>query len=437
MYAVGGRVRDEVRSSLDGVVRVAKDLDYVVVGIGLDELVARLSRVGSADVVGASFSVVKVTLGGTTVDVALPRRERSTGIGHRDFAVESGPDVRLEDDLGRRDFRMNMLARRLPDGQLVDPYGGVADIVASRISLLRDEAFEEDPLRMLRACQFAARFAFALASETMSAMTRSAPLVVSVSPERVRDELSKLLLAERPSIGFELMRQGGILPFVLPEVAEGIDVVQNEYHAYDVYRHNLATMDAATPGDPPLRFAALLHDVGKPRTKDGPHFFRHESVGADMAAEICRRLRFSTDDADRIERLVRHHMYAADPTQEPRTIRRFIRRIGPDLIEKQFALRAADIVGSGLPKRGPENEMFEARVREILQERPALSTRDLAIDGRDVIAALVRAGKLPAGSRGGREVGVLLGQLLEDVTDDPTFNERDHLLAALERLIAD
>jgi putative nucleotidyltransferase with HDIG domain len=267
-------------------------------------------------------------------------------------------------------------------------------------------------------------------------MTRSAPLVVSVSPERVRDELGKLLLAERPSIGFELMRQGGILSLLLPEVAEGIDVEQNEYHAYDVYRHNLATMDATTPDDAPLRFAALLHDVGKPRTKDGPHFFRHESVGADMAAEICRRLRFSTDDADRIERLVRHHMYAADPTQEPRTIRRFIRRIGPDVIEEQFALRAADIVGSGLPKRGPENEQFEARVREILRERPALSARDLAIDGTDVIAALVRAGKLPAGSRGGPAVGILLGQLLEDVTDDPAFNERDRLLAALDRLIA-
>jgi hypothetical protein len=129
-------------------------------------------------------------------------------------------------------------------------------------------------------------------------------------------------------------------------------------------------------------------------------------------------------------------MYAADPTQEPRTIRRFIRRIGPDLIEEQFALRAADIVGSGLPKRGPENEQFEARVREILRERPALSARDLAIDGTDVIAALVRAGKLPAGSRGGPAVGILLGQLLEDVTDDPAFNERDRLLAALDRLIA-
>ena len=437
LFAVGGRVRDERRSELDGVARVAKDLDYVVVGVSLEDLVARLRRVGSADVVGASFAVVKVTLGGVTVDVALPRRERSTGSGHREFIVEAGPDVTLDDDLGRRDFRMNMMARRLPDGVVVDPYGGMEDIRARRVSLLRDEAFEEDPLRMLRACQFAARFEFTVDARTMNAMRAAAPLVQTVSPERIRDELVKFIArARRPSIGIDLMRAGGLLPFVLPELAEGIGVEQNEYHAFDVYRHNLETLDATSAGDEVVRFAALLHDVGKPRTKDGPHFYRHEIVGAEMTARLCERLRFSTDDGDRIEKLVRNHMYAADPKQEPRTIRRFVRRIGPDLLERQFALRAADIAGSGLPKRGPENEEFQARVEAIVAEKPALSVRDLAIDGRVVIAALVAVGRLALGSRGGPEVGILLGQLLEEVIDDPACNERGRLEASLSRFIA-
>jgi tRNA nucleotidyltransferase/poly(A) polymerase len=436
LHAVGGRVRDDVRSSLDGVARPAKDLDYVVIGVPLAALIESFRSVGPTDVVGASFAVVKVTVDGVTVDVAMPRRERSTGVGHRDFTVESGPDVSLADDLARRDFRMNMMARRLPDGIVIDPYGGEADVRAGRISLLRPQAFEEDPLRMLRACQFSARFGFEVAPETLVAMRASAPLVATVSPERVRDELAKFLTtAERPSIGLEVMRVGGLLPFVLPEIGEGIGVEQNEFHAFDVYHHNLATLDASPPGDFVLRFASLLHDVGKPRTKDGPRFYRHELVGAEISAEICRRLRISTDESDRIERLVRHHMYAADPTQEPRTVRRFIRRIGADLLERQFALRAADIIGSGLPKRGPENERFEDVVKAIVAERPALSVRDLEIDGRDVIQALVRAGRLPVGSRGGPEVGALLGQLLEQVTDDPSCNVRGRLLESLEKLL--
>jgi putative nucleotidyltransferase with HDIG domain len=436
LYAVGGRVRDELRSELDGEARIAKDLDYVVVGIEFEHMVAALDSVARADVVGASFSVVKVTLEGATVDVALARRERSTGSGHRDFAVESGPEVTLDEDLARRDFRMNMMARRLSDGALVDPYGGAADVRARRIDLLRPEAFVEDPLRMLRACQFAARFDYTVSPQTMDAMRAAAPLVETVSPERVRDELAKFVThAERPSIGFELMREGGILPYVLPEIAEGLGVVQNEYHAYDVYRHNLATLDATPPGDLALRVAALLHDVGKPRTKDGPHFYRHELVGADMASDVLNRLRFSNEQVDAVARLVRHHMYAADPSQEARTMRRFIRRVGPDLLERQFALRAADIVGSGLPKRGPENEAFQAKIWAIVAEQPALSVRDLAIDGKRVISALVAAGKLPRGSRGGPAVGVLLGRLLDTVLDDPAANEPERLTRELEALV--
>lgn len=433
LFAVGGRVRDEIRAECDGVARPAKDLDYVVTGLTLDALVGRLQRVGRTDVVGASFAVVKLTVEGSTVDLALPRRERSTGLGHRDFTVESGPEIALEDDLARRDFRMNMLARAIPGGALVDPYGGVADVRARRIDLLREEAFVEDPLRMLRAAQFAARFEFALSPRTLAAMQAAAPLILTVSPERMRDEMAKFLTtAERPSAGIAIMRSGGLLERILPELAAGIDVEQNRYHAYDVFEHNVRTLDAVPPGDLVLRLAALLHDVAKPQTRtvaaDGTHFYGHENVGAEVATAMLERLRFPRDVVIAVVALVKHHMYAADPSLEARSLRRFVRRIGTDLLERQFRLRAADIVGSGLPKRGASNEQFEARVWGVLAERPALAVRDLAISGRDVIAELVHAKRLPEGSRGGKEVGVVLAHLLEQVTDEPARNERGRLL---------
>jgi tRNA nucleotidyltransferase (CCA-adding enzyme) len=437
LFAVGGRVRDELRSERDGERRIAKDLDYVVVGVEFDDLLRRLQRLGPANVVGASFAVVKVVVGGTSVDVALPRRERSTGSGHRAFQIESGPGIPLADDLGRRDFRINMIARALPAGDIIDPYAGRADIDAARIDILRDEAFVEDPLRMLRACQFAARFEYAVTARTLAAMRSSAELVTTVSAERIRDELLKLVtLAPRPSVGLEVMREAGLLEFVLPELAEGIGVEQNVYHAYDVYSHNLASVDATGPGDTVLRFATLLHDVGKPRTKDGPHFYGHETVGAEMTRDVLERLRFPSDEIAHVETLVRNHMYTTGAEQKDGAVRRFIRRVGVDQLPRQFALRHADIAGSGLPKRGLENEAFEARVAELLERRPPLSERDLDLSGTDVIAELVSAGKLPPGSRGGPSVGFHLRQLLEAVCDDPALNERAKLIALLRDSLA-
>jgi putative nucleotidyltransferase with HDIG domain len=429
LYAVGGRVRDEFRSRLAAVPSSPKDLDYVVTDLALPELVTRLEQIGRVDVVGASFAVVKLTTHAGVADVALPRRERSTGVGHRDFTVESGPQVTLEEDLGRRDFRMNMIARRIGDDAIVDPFGGVADIRARRIDIVTAQTFVEDPLRMLRAAQFAARFDFAPTEPTLAAMREAAALAATISPERVQDELTKLLeQAPRPSVGFEILRATGVLAHVWPEILEGVAVDQNEWHAYDVYRHNLETLDAAPRGDVTLRLAALLHDVGKPRTKDGPHFYRHEHVGADMTVAMMERLRFPRDTVSTVEHLVRMHMYSADPELAPRTIRRFVNRIGVDHLARLFALRHADIIGSGVPKRGPENEQFEARVAAIVAEAPPFSVRDLAIGGDDVVRLMVERGAAPAGFRGDGRVGAILRALFDAVTDEPALNERATLL---------
>jgi tRNA nucleotidyltransferase (CCA-adding enzyme) len=435
LYAVGGRVRDEIRAQVERFTAPAPDSDYVVVGVPMPELVERLRQVGRVDVVGASFAVVKLTADDYTVDVATPRRERSIGTGHRDFEIESGPQITLEEDLARRDFRMNMLARALPSAAIVDPYGGEADIRARRIDILTPRTFEEDPLRMLRAAQFAARFEYDVTPAVRSAMQAAAPLVATVSAERVHDELIKLFSASKPSIGLELLQVTGVLGYLWPELVEGIGVEQNEWHAYDVWHHALQTLDATTPGDLTLRLAALFHDVGKPRTKDGPHFYRHEIVGSEMARAMLERFRFSNDLTKATEHLVRQHMYSADPQLGDAGVRRFIRRIGPQNIERLFALRHADIAGSGLPKRDGSNEAFELRVRAELDRKPAFSLRDLALNGDDVIAALIGRGDAPPGYAGDARVGEALHYLFEQVTDEPERNERSLLLRILEQYL--
>jgi len=332
---------------------------------------------------------------------------------------------------------MNMLARSLPAGDLVDPFGGEADIRGRRIDLLKPSAFAEDPLRMLRAAQFAARFDYEVTPSTMAAMREAAPLIETVSADRIHDELVKLLAdAVRPSIGFEVMREGGVLERILAEIAEGIGVEQNEYHAYDVYHHMLATLDATPPGNLAVRLGALLHDVGKPRTKEGPHFYRHEIVGEELTRAILGRLRFSNDLIERVASLVRHHMYAADPGFADATVRRFVRRVGLDQLSDQFALRKADVIGSGLPNRG-NNEAFENRVGAVVAQKPPLKVTDLAIDGAAVIEAAVKHGLLPSGSRGGPIVGRALHALLERVIERPELNEPGALRAEMEAILTD
>lgn len=436
LFAVGGRVRDELRAARSGKGPRLKDLDYVVTGLNFAQVQERLASVGRVDLVGASFAVFKVTAAGQTVDVALPRRERSVGTGHRDFSVEAGPEISLEDDLARRDFRINMIARALPSGEIVDPFGGAADIEAERIDILTPQTFAEDPLRMLRAAQFAARFAYTLSDAAFNAMHDAAHLVQTVSPERICEELTKLFVqSPKPSIGIEILRKTGILAHIWPELLEGVGMEQNEWHAYDVYQHNLHTLDASPPGDLVARLSALLHDVGKSRTKDGPHFYRHEHVGADMARDMLGRLRFSNEIVDRVEHLVRQHMYSADPELSEAGVRRFIRRIGVRELDYQFALRAADIAGSGLPKRDESNETFQLRVYAEVARKPAFSIKDLRIGGTEVIERMVRLGAAPEGFRGDSRVGRALQYLFEQVTDQPGRNEPQTLTAMLDQYL--
>lgn len=436
VFAVGGRVRDEILTEM-GRPQARPDLDYLVTGISLEDLLAKLRPAGRAELVGAAFGVVKFTVDGVTLDVALPRRERSTGPHHRDFVIEAAEFIPIEDDLARRDFRMNMMARDLRTGAVIDPYGGRADLEQHRLDVLREEAFVEDPLRVLRGAQFAARFGLQPTDAATSGMRKASDLIPTVSAERIADELTKLLQrAPRPSVGFELLREVSALHHILPELLEGWAIEQNEYHRFTVYYHSLACCDEA-PNDVVVRLAALLHDVGKPRTKDGPHFYRHEFVGEEMARAALERLRFPNDVIDRVCHMIALHMYNSDDALTDAAIRRFIKRVTPARIDDLFALRHADVVASGHPARDPgQQNRFEERVRRQLAASPPFGVQDLAIDGDGVKAIMRDLGLVGSDFAGDQRVGAALKHCLELVLDDPQKNDPSILRAAVRSFFA-
>jgi putative nucleotidyltransferase with HDIG domain len=447
VFAIGGRVRDCMINRFHRTNLVCKDFDFVVVGRTLDHVTQGLQDAGArVDAVGASFAVLKVTFGSLTVDVALPRRESSSGAGHRDFHVDFGPEVKLQDDQRRRDFTINALSIRLADQKMIETPGAIDDLIAKRIRVLHSRSFNDDPLRMLRAIGFASRFGFEIEPETARLIRGHLPLLATVSAERINEELCKIIMrSPRPSAGIRLLREFGMLPFVLPELVASIGVEQNKHHAHDVFEHLCAALDAsaAAGGDLIDRLAALLHDIGKPATAAprpdgaGNTFHGHQDVGADMAMPLLRRLRFSEETAETVTSLIRQHMFdSANSDGTPfsdAAVRRLIRRIGPTRVERQFALRTADMLASGKPReeRKARVDALHERMRSMFEQQPALDVKALAIDGSDVIAHLIASGNATASFKGDRRVGDILRAVLELVIDDPALNTRERLLQML------
>jgi len=452
VYAIGGRIRDAlIAYTHDRAAPEPKDLDYVITGHTLPQVVAALQGIGAkVDSVGASFAVLKVTMDGTTIDVALPRREQSTGSGHRDFAVDFGPEISIEDDALRRDFTINALGLQLADQRIVAPAGALDDLRHGIIRAITEFSFDDDPLRMLRAAQFASRLDFTIEPGTFAQMQGKAAAIRHCAPERIRDELIKLLeKSRRPSLGMNLLRDSGLLAHVLPELGESVGVVQNRHHAFDVWDHVMAALDASAAAghDLTTRTAVLLHDVAKPRTAaaradgEGNTFYSHEIVGAEMTEDILRRLRFSEDFIGNVRLAVREHMYATRDSDgrelSDAAVRRFIRRVGLDNIDRQFAVRRADRLGRGDKSEdsSPHDEAFAQRVRDVLSRRTPISLKELPVTGEDVIDALVQHGLQPAGYRGGRDVGQILERLLELVIENPEHATRESLLASCEAMV--
>lgn len=423
LYEVGGCVRDR----LLGFPLAEKDYDYLITGIPLDDLVTLLSRFGKVDLVGRSFGVIKFTqhTGGeaATFDIALPRKEFSTGVGHKDFAVSFDPQLPVEEDLKRRDFTINAMARDLARDTLIDPLAGQKDLQSRTIRMVHPKAFAEDPLRMLRGIQFAARFAFTLETETRAALKKNVGLITSVSAERIAEELNKLLLkAQKPSTGFRLMAECGMLPLILPELAEGIGVDQpGGYHAFEVFEHSVRTVDEAAP-KLVLRLAALFHDVAKPRTKTvvegGATFYNHDKLGAETTRTILTRLRYSQEITEEVCILVERHLFPTNVTDKG--LRRLVRRVGQNLIFDLLDLRRADVAAQGMGGKTLDVDEFERRIREELAKKPPFGLRDLAVNGEVIMQEF--------GLAPGPKVGQVLNFLLEKVLDDPEYNVKERLL---------
>ncbi len=423
-WIVGGCVRDCLLG------KAVADWD-VATDARPDELLAIFPR---AIPTGLQHGTVTLVYGGHHYEVTTLRGETTYSDGRRPDAVHFVDDVVR--DLERRDFTINAIAVDPTSGALIDPFEGRKDLAARRIRAVGRavERFSEDGLRVLRAARFAATLEFELDADTFAAIEPTLDTFRRVSAERVRDEWVKTMKARRPSRAFEVMRASGILGVTCPELLEGVGMEQNKWHAYDVWRHAMECLDACA-GDPILRIAALLHDVGKPRTRafsDKTHdwtFYDHDRIGAEMADPICARLRFSNDERQRIVELVRNHLFHYDEWSDA-AVRRWIRRVGKERVEDLYVLNEADIRGKG---RTAENDFaplaaLKAHVAKILAEGDALSTRDLAVDGRDLMREL--------GLAPGRIVGELLAHLLEAVTNDPKVNEREALLALARAFLA-
>jgi len=422
IYEVGGAVRDRFLESNHKV----KDRDYLVTGIPYDELTHILRNHGRVGLVGRSFGVIKFTQFRQekqyTFDITLPRREHSTGSAHTDFAVDFDPDLKVEEDLVRRDFTVNAMALDLDNDTLIDPLGGQLDLKERQLRMTSPVSFQEDPLRMLRAVQFAARFNFMIEPETFKSLRQHAPLISSVSEERIAEEFNKLLTrSEKPSDGFRIMLSSGLLKVIIPELEKCVGVDQpGGYHKYDVFEHTLHCLDACAP-KLRLRLAALFHDINKPQakraTETGATFYGHEVTGARTGAKIMSRLRYPKDLTKDVYTLVERHMFTTDVTDKG--MRRLVKRVGVDLIFELLDLRRADVVGQGMGGTTEDVDEFEANIRAELKRKPPLSHSDLALNGRDVMKMF----KLSPSPR----VGQILDHLLEQVLDHPEYNTRDQL----------
>lgn len=383
-YLVGGAVRDALLGLPAG------DRDYVVVGETPEAMLA-----AGFKAVGKDFPVFLHP--DTGEEYALARTERKSGRGYRGFVVDADPSVSLEEDLGRRDFTINAIARDESDGRLIDPYGGARDIEA-RVLRHVGEAFVEDPLRVLRAARFMARFAahgFSVAPETMALMRRMAESgeLADLVPERVWQELRRALRCAKPSAFLRTLHEAGALAAVLPEVEALYGVPQRaEYHPeVDTGIHTEMVVDMAAqlaPGDDLIGFAALTHDLGKARTPAEllPRHHNHERNGLEPLADLCARLKVPTEHRLLAEAVCREHLNVHRLGEmRPRSVYELIARCdgwrNPQRIEQMALVCEADKRG----RLGLEDSEYPSRQALVDALRAA---------------SKVRASDLPAGLSG-------------------------------------
>ncbi|WP_202875065.1 CCA tRNA nucleotidyltransferase [Kribbella kalugense] len=423
---VGGPVRDILLG------RGSKDLDFTT--SAHPDVIERLLA-GWADHVwdiGKAFGTIGCRKGDWILEVTTYRSETYDPTSRK-------PDVAygdsLEADLARRDFAMNAMAVRLPSHEFVDPYGGIEDVAHQRIRTpgTPEDSFSDDPLRMMRAARFAAQLGFTPDPAVVTAMTAMADRITIVSAERVRDELEKLICSDQPRIGLDLLVTTGLAEHVLPELP-ALRLYVDEHHRHkDVYQHSLTVLDQAidlesrlsvpTP-DFVIRFAALIHDIGKPKTRkfedDGKvTFHHHDVVGAKLARKRMKALRFSNEQIDQVSKLIelhlRFHGYG-DGEWTDSAVRRYVRDAG-DQLERLHVLTRADCTTRNRRKAESLRAAYddlEARI-ERLQEQEELDSLRPDLDGNQIMEIL--------GIPPGREVGEAYKFLMELRLDEGPLGE--------------
>jgi putative nucleotidyltransferase with HDIG domain len=444
-YLVGGAVRDLLRG------RKAKDWDLATDALP-EEVIALFHRkkgLGSFVVpTGIKHGTVTVHFKGLAMEITTFRSEFGYSDRRRPDRVEFGGSIEV--DLSRRDFTMNAAAYRLPSGPLVDPFGGKKDIKKRLIRSvgMPKERFSEDGLRPLRALRFASQLGFTLDEELLAAISGAIPFTAEVAPERVRDEIDKILTTFRPSTALLLMEKTGLLKLLIPELAACRGVRQNRngfgFHRFDVLDHSFLACDFAArdllnnEGEkaPDVKaadslprsvicLAALYHDIGKPVTAQmsedgGWTFYRHEKESARLAKTILLRFRYPNAVIDKVCHLVEEHMFSYTESWTDAAVRRFIIRVGEENLSGLFALRRADIYGmAGRDPRWDTLLPLHNRIEEVLARGRALSLKDLAVSGSDLISLGIPPGKT---------IGIILKELLEAVLEDPDLNTREKLL---------
>lgn len=384
-----------------------------------------------------SFGTVGVPLNENSVaEVTTYRTEEGFSNKRHPDKVSWGKTI--GEDLSRRDFTMNSLATLPTDGphKFVDPYEGLKDINNRIIRTVGNpkERFKEDALRLMRAVRFASQLNFDIDEETGREIKADAALIKEISSERIRDELMKILASPDPVKGITLLKDAGILEIILPELTRGVGISQvrpGRHHTTDVFTHNLLSLKHCPSEDAVVRFATLLHDVGKPEVigedKDGlVTFYNHEIAGAKMAYEICVRLKFSKKDTGKIVNLIRWHMFSVNENLSDAGVRRFIRRIGVENVRDMMDLRIGDRLGGGTQTAESWRlKKFKERVAGELAPKP-FGVNDLAIDGNDIMREL--------DLKPGPEVGKILQKVFEEVDEDMSKNNKEYLLQRIKDL---
>ncbi|MDR2743393.1 MAG: HD domain-containing protein [Treponema sp.] len=416
VFLVGGAVRDILRG------KKAHDWDLAT-DARPEEVISLFKKVIPT---GIKHGTVTILYKGNSLETTTFRTESDYTDGRRPGRVEYA--TAIEEDLSRRDFTMNAMAQELPGGRLVDPFGGAEDIRRGIIRCVGQagERFNEDGLRPLRALRFAAQLGFVVDGAALAAITGALGTTAKVSPERVRDELDKILVSPRPSSAFLPMEKTGLLTLLLPDLAACRGIEQKGYHRFDVLDHSLLACDYAAAKGFPLRvtLAALFHDIGKPRTRklNGGvwTFYNHEKESARLAGNIMRAYRYPGAVTGAVVHLVEEHMFFYDDTWTDAAVRRFVIRAGEENLEDLYALRHADAFGTAGIAPSPVLLLpLMNRVEAVLAQSRAFSLKDLAVSGRDLMALGVKPGP---------RLGIVLKELLEAVLDDPALNTKEKLL---------